>query len=104
MLVAISIPIFTAQLERARDAASVANLRSAYAEASAKILTSSTEEKSATITGVKIESSDTALGEGASELPFTVPSAITGKGSYDVKFTWDDNNKVSATATKNETK
>ena len=34
VLVAISIPIFTRQLERARDAASVANLRSAYAVAS----------------------------------------------------------------------
>ena len=35
---AISIPIFTAQLEKARDAADAANLRAAYAEASAKVL------------------------------------------------------------------
>jgi prepilin-type N-terminal cleavage/methylation domain-containing protein len=33
VLVAISIPIFSRQLEKARDAASVANLRSAYSEA-----------------------------------------------------------------------
>lgn len=33
VLVAISIPIFSKQLEKSRDAASVANLRSAYAEA-----------------------------------------------------------------------
>lgn len=33
VLVAISIPIFSKQLEKARDATSVANLRSAYAEA-----------------------------------------------------------------------
>ena len=38
VLVAISIPIFTRQLERARDAASVANLRSAYAVASEVVL------------------------------------------------------------------
>lgn len=35
VLVAISIPIFTSQLEKARDAA---NLRAAYAEVSAKVL------------------------------------------------------------------
>lgn len=33
VLVAISIPIFSKQMEKARDATSVANLRSAYAEA-----------------------------------------------------------------------
>lgn len=31
VLVAISIPIFSKQLEKARDATSVANIRSAYA-------------------------------------------------------------------------
>ena len=39
VLVASSIPIFTAQLEKSRDAVTVANLRSAYAEASALMLT-----------------------------------------------------------------
>ncbi|MEE8815731.1 MAG: prepilin-type N-terminal cleavage/methylation domain-containing protein [Lachnospiraceae bacterium] len=33
VLVAISIPIFSKQLEKARDAATIANIRSAYAEA-----------------------------------------------------------------------
>ena len=36
---AISIPIFTAQLEKSRDAVTVANVRSAYAEAQAAYLT-----------------------------------------------------------------
>lgn len=35
VLVAISIPIFSKQVEKARDAASVANLRSAYSQAMA---------------------------------------------------------------------
>lgn len=39
VLVAISIPIFTAQLEKAREATDVANLRAAYAEQSAALLT-----------------------------------------------------------------
>jgi prepilin-type N-terminal cleavage/methylation domain-containing protein len=38
VLAAISIPIFSTQLEKARDATSVANLRSAYAEAQAEYL------------------------------------------------------------------
>ena len=38
VLVAISIPIFSKQLEKARDATSVANLRSAYAEAMTEYL------------------------------------------------------------------
>ena len=39
VLVAISIPIFTSQLEKSRDAVDAANVRSAYAEASAAYLT-----------------------------------------------------------------
>lgn len=36
---AISIPIFTSQLEKAREATDLANIRSAYAECSAAVLT-----------------------------------------------------------------
>ena len=39
VLVAISIPIFTAQLEKSREATDAANLRAAYAEQSAALLT-----------------------------------------------------------------
>ena len=39
VLVAISIPIFTSQLEKARDATDEANIRSAIAEISAAVLT-----------------------------------------------------------------
>ena len=39
VLVAVSIPIFTAQLEKAREATDQANIRSAYAVASAAALT-----------------------------------------------------------------
>ncbi len=38
VLVAISIPIFSAQLEKAREATDLANIRSAYAEASVEVL------------------------------------------------------------------
>lgn len=39
VLVAISIPIFTSQLEKSRDAVTVSNMRAAYAEASSAMLT-----------------------------------------------------------------
>lgn len=39
VLVAISIPIFTAQLEKAREATDLANIRAAYAECSSAVLT-----------------------------------------------------------------
>ncbi|WP_235897304.1 type II secretion system protein [Baileyella intestinalis] len=39
VLVAISIPIFSAQLEKSREATDAANIRSAYAEVSADLLT-----------------------------------------------------------------
>ena len=41
VLVAISIPIFTAQLEKSREAVDAANIRSAYAELVADYLTDS---------------------------------------------------------------
>ena len=39
MLVAISIPIFSSQLEKAREATDEANIRSIYAQLSADVLT-----------------------------------------------------------------
>ena len=38
VLVAVSIPIFTSQLEKSREATDAANLRAAYANASVKVL------------------------------------------------------------------
>ena len=50
MLVAISIPIFTSQLEKSREAVDEANLRSAYAECSASVLTGVKTDNSVTVT------------------------------------------------------
>ena len=45
VLVAISIPIFTAQLEKSREATDEANIRSLYAETVAAVLTEDTTAK-----------------------------------------------------------
>lgn len=42
VLVAVSIPVFTSQLEKAREAADEANIRSIYAQLSADVLTETT--------------------------------------------------------------
>lgn len=42
VLVAIAIPVFTSQLEKAREATDAANLRAAYAEVAASILEENT--------------------------------------------------------------
>ena len=44
VLVAIAIPIFTSQLEKAREATDLANLRAAYAECTASVLTEQTTD------------------------------------------------------------
>lgn len=49
VLVAISIPIFSAQLEKSREATDAANIRSAYAEVSADLLTDDSSNTSVTV-------------------------------------------------------
>ena len=49
VLAAISIPIFSAQLEKAREATDIANLRTAYAEVSAELLTDDNTNASKTV-------------------------------------------------------
>ena len=51
VLIAIAIPVFTSQLENARDATSVANMRSAYAEAQTAYITKDTKSEHAKYTG-----------------------------------------------------
>ena len=43
ILISIAIPTFTAQLEKAREAADIANIRSAYSEAMVKYLDGATK-------------------------------------------------------------
>ena len=49
VLVAVSIPIFTAQLEKAREATDLANIRSAYAELTAEYLTNGSDTTTTTL-------------------------------------------------------
>ena len=102
VLVAISIPIFTSQLEKSRDAVSVANMRAAYAEAQTLALTATkTDEKAGNatatmtngkVTSVAVENVAIKSLDGnewsnlAGELPFTAPTDPGKAGKSTITF------------------
>ena len=113
VLVAISIPIFTNQLEKSRDAVSVANMRAAYAEAQTLELTATkdgdqsdkaTYAKTATgstvtvndvvFKGTKTDDNYSGL---AAELPFTAP-AEPGAVTKNLVFTYNANGELTDVA------
>ncbi|MEE8807484.1 MAG: prepilin-type N-terminal cleavage/methylation domain-containing protein [Lactimicrobium sp.] len=99
VLVAISIPIFKSQLEKAREATDLANLRSAYAECSAAVLTEqdtgnakvSTTDGSASETVTLTQKKDgwTGTNKEAKIGSFAVSGLTTTTGTATVKITSD---------------
>lgn len=73
VLVAISIPIFTSQLEKAREATDEANIRNAYAVVQAAALTEESE--------TDIQKNDTEL------IKFTEPDKTAGSVKYQAVIT-----------------
>ena len=64
VLVAIAIPIFSSQLEKSREAVDAANIRSAYAEVSANVLTEEgaiTAKQEGNVTINAVEATDTTM-------------------------------------------
>ncbi len=96
VLVAIAIPVFTAQLEKSREAVDAANIRSAYAEAMADYLTNGST------TGVSKETA-AAKSTGAwdtnpdfdAKLKAAVPSSVTQGTKFTVSIA--DDGKVTVT-------
>lgn len=117
-MVAISIPIFTSQLEKSRDAVTAANLRSAYAEAAADVLTEKPSTSgpvkkdgnnlTVTISGVKIKGTqDGGVTTTDFDFPFTIasgsdfgkqPEGYNDANGVSVKFTYtgDANGNVTS--------
>ena len=115
VLVAISIPIFTSQLEKARDAVSIANIRAAYAEAASSYLAGSSDvgtdakvtvdmsKKTVTVKDVALKGTQTGFSGLQAELPFThtlSDSSAEGgkKGNYTLLFTYDDKGACTLTS------
>lgn len=117
VLVAISIPIFTAQLEKSRDAVTLSNVRAAYAEAQSAYLTGSGDGsnveisnggKTVTVKNVEAKGKSNGL-DGVENLPIpkdgqdNIKSQMgnigTGTGKFDIAFGYDDNGLTSVKAT-----
>lgn len=92
VLVAISIPIFTAQLEKSREAVDAANIRSAYAELVADYLTESAAA-SKTVAAKQTQENWSITPDFPAALG-TVP-AVTAPGSYTISIDADGNVSVS---------
>ncbi len=119
VLVAIAIPVFNAQLEKSRDSVSISNIRAAYAEAQAALLTNTnittniTEGNvvitktstgfTAAVSGVVIKSQKSDSWSGlASELPWanaaTNPQDTGANATGTLTFTYDSNLAISSVA------
>lgn len=86
MLTAIAIPVFTTQLEKSRDSTDEANIRSAYAELSAALITNSTAADVATELG-KSSNFSWSSTAGTSGNAGTYEATIAGKGT---NAAWDN--------------
>ena len=99
VLVAISIPIFTSQLEKSREATDLANIRAAYAEATANALDSKDNTGSATTP--KMVSTGTFEKVDISEITWTDLSKLSiEKGAEYTVSVSESNGKSTATITK----
>lgn len=102
MLVAIAIPVFTVQLERSRDATSIANIRSAYAEAMSDYLASNTVGADTTITKtVNIQTAQANdWSDQATNLPFEAPvdpGSVNAMTAYTASFAFTTDDTTSET-------
>lgn len=96
VLVAIAIPVFSAQLEKSREATDLANIRSAYAECVTEVLTNGTDAEATvarkqTRTGWQtanhtIGTDISAAGSGGGATSYTLPDSVAvAGGNYKVK-------------------
>ncbi len=103
VLVGIAIPVFAGQLEKNRDSVTATNLRAAYDEANATLLSrgqkppaesAEPEEITVTVDGVAFETTDNKLSGEETSLPFTIPDTVTipAKNTYSVVFHFTNQN------------
>ena len=97
VLVAIAIPVFTSQLEKAREATDASNIRAAYAEIAASAITDPDTAKSATIvkkqTVDEWQSKDSMkdiAGVDITKIKSTEATTVAYGGKDDPKITIDD--------------
>ncbi|MDO4499991.1 MAG: prepilin-type N-terminal cleavage/methylation domain-containing protein [Erysipelotrichaceae bacterium] len=82
VLVGISIPVFTTQLEKSREAVDLANIRAAYAECTANVLT---DDANAYAKAVKVAQKTSGWITTSVEVAGVVPSDIVSTDTLWVK-------------------
>ena len=88
VLVAIAIPVFTAQLEKSREATDLANIRAAYAEVMAAALEDPDTDHSATVTKKQTQEDwQTTDPEVAGAV---LPDETAGSGDVTISYTASD--------------
>lgn len=104
VLVAISIPIFTSQLEKAREATDLANIRSAYAELTAEYLTNGSDSTTTTLPKAKTvkvtqkQDNWQSVGDGKSATATIADNvSVTSATSGNYKVQIDKDGKVTVT-------
>ena len=114
VLVAIAIPVFNSQLEKSRDAVTVANLRTAYAEAQTTYLTGSSggnatydkNTNTVAVSGVVAKGKSEGFSGLEAELPFKTGGCSdmgSKAGTYTVTFAYNANGAItSVTANKQQ--
>ena len=87
VLVAIAIPVFTAQLEKARESTDAANIRASYAEAMAAYITD--DQNTASGSTFTIKQQDTSKWDIDVDWPenMTEPTGLTTGSDYKVTVT-----------------
>lgn len=96
VLVAISIPIFTSQLEKSREAVDASNIRSAYAEAMTDYLANGAKTAVTKTTGnAKSTGSWVSSPDWNTELTGKVPSSVTQGSPFTVTVAADGTVSVS---------
>ena len=94
VFVAISIPIFTSQLEKSREAVDAANIRAAYAEIMADVLTG---DLASPMTAYDVDLVQT-TGGFATTFDWPENLTVTGTGTAKASFTYAaDTNIVTCT-------
>lgn len=98
VLVAISIPIFTSQLEKSRDSVTASNVRAAYAEASAAKLTGESSGNATLNTDGTVSVANVEVKGEQTNGAFGSAAAFDKKGENNItiKFTWDSSDKCTA--------
>jgi type IV pilus assembly protein PilA len=98
VLVGISIPIFTSQLEKAREATDAANIRSAYAEMSAAVLTDEKVDDTNTDYTVTLTQTQDGWDDKAIKLPSNLTESGTPSAKGTAKLSYDaETGKITVT-------